>query len=196
MYPCYIERMWTCNIFMQDRKRVFFPILYMLLRVFFSSSCFFFHSPDFPECFCSANGKNGPTNGPLILWTNSLRDKYYFISPVAHSFLPVEQSTRQRFDFCKTRQFFSRFFFLKTEHFFSSSFTIFWHCMWCDVNWVAWWCDCIGLIWLRQHWTRCIYKHKYIFSQCTKCISNYCYTFLFFCSLTVDIDSEATSRRL
>lgn len=35
MYPCYIERMWTCNIFMQDRKRVFFPILYMLLRVFF-----------------------------------------------------------------------------------------------------------------------------------------------------------------
>lgn len=96
----------------------------------------------------------------------------------------------------------------------SVHFISFWCYVWSDANWMAWWYDCIGLIWLWYHTYQTMrtqiqintHTHPSALApaparssssrECTKCISNYSYTFSYFCSVTVDIDFEATSRRL
>lgn len=162
-----------CNIFMQDRKRVFFSI--------YACCCFLFHRLVLRMLFMCSQQTQRRTfriHSPAVaINENHFSFEYNLISSCCALHLAVEWALVWNYYYAFL------FFFL---------FSIRYRVMWCKLNGVMVWLHWIDLTSATHTHSN---KHKY-FAQCTKCISNYCYTFLFFCSVTVDIDFQATSRRL
>lgn len=129
--------MWTCNIFMQDRKRVFFPsytCCCVLLLCFFTS-LLSVPSPDSSRIAYTKDRTHRRTAHSSNPKTERQNCQAAF-SPVAHSvFCPLIGLCVSPFTISDRSQF----------------FVVFWYCMAmvrCKLNGVMV-RDCIGLIWLR-----------------------------------------------